>query len=54
MLGDSALWWCWPTVPRGSGLKYPVADPEGEWTELQQAGGLLRRDPWAERDTIEP
>ena len=35
MLGDNPLLWCWPTVPPGDGLKYPIANPQGEWIELQ-------------------
>ncbi|KAH9923635.1 zf-DHHC-domain-containing protein [Fomitopsis serialis] len=26
VLGDSPLWWCWPTVPAGTGLKYQLAE----------------------------
>ncbi|TFY61142.1 hypothetical protein EVJ58_g4697 [Rhodofomes roseus] len=33
VLGDSPLWWCWPTVTPGTGLKYQLAegdDPDAE------------------------
>ncbi|EMD32570.1 hypothetical protein CERSUDRAFT_58434 [Gelatoporia subvermispora B] len=34
ILGSSPLYWCWPTVPPGTGLKYQLAVADGEWVEL--------------------
>lgn len=39
MLGSNPMMWCCPTVPQGNGLKYPLAQGDGEWMEL------ARRDP---------
>ena len=35
MLGANPLLWCCPTVgPLGTGLKYQLAESDGEWVEL--------------------
>ncbi|KZT08720.1 zf-DHHC-domain-containing protein [Laetiporus sulphureus 93-53] len=33
VLGDSPLWWCWPTVPPGTGLKYQLAEGDDSTAE---------------------
>ena len=37
VLGKRSLYWCWPTVPPGSGLKYPLAAGQGKWIELNRS-----------------
>ena len=56
MLGDNPWLWCWPTVPPGNGLKYPVVDPNGEWMELQgRAAEFSRRmGAWERGGAVEP
>lgn len=53
MLGDNPLWWCWPSVPAGNGLKFRLVNPQGEWHELHS-----HRDddggPWGENGFTEP
>ncbi|EJC98733.1 zf-DHHC-domain-containing protein [Fomitiporia mediterranea MF3/22] len=34
VLGKNPLLWCWPSVPPGNGLKFPVADADGRWFAL--------------------
>jgi hypothetical protein len=34
VLGPNPLLWCWPTVTPGNGLKYQLANGDGEWLEL--------------------
>lgn len=34
ILGTNPWLWCWPTVTPGTGLKYDLAENEGEWLEL--------------------
>lgn len=43
-MGDKPYLWCWPTVTPGNGLKYPVVDPDGEWTELSHFDNRALRD----------
>ena len=42
VLGPDPLLWCWPTVPPGNGLKYPLADGEGKWIQCEM------RKTWGE------
>ncbi|KAI0078856.1 zf-DHHC-domain-containing protein [Panus rudis PR-1116 ss-1] len=30
VMGDNPLLWCWPTVPPGNGLRYPLAEGHGD------------------------
>ena len=40
MLGPNPWLWCWPSVPAGNGLKYPLADGDGKWVEFT----MMRRE----------
>lgn len=39
VLGRNPLFWCLPSIPSGTGLKYPVAAGHGKWVELAQSDG---------------
>ncbi|EKM61619.1 uncharacterized protein PHACADRAFT_84866 [Phanerochaete carnosa HHB-10118-sp] len=56
VVGGNPWLWCWPGPPKGDGLKYPLADPTGEWVELQpQSEDWNRRmDAWKSHDVAEP
>ncbi|KAK7695072.1 hypothetical protein QCA50_002262 [Cerrena zonata] len=53
VLGKSPVWWCWPTVPPGSGLRYPLAEGHSEWIELYKSGHEGPRDMYAHGDSFE-
>ena len=41
VLGPNPLMWCCPTVPPGNGLKYPLAEGDGEWIDLVRRDGRV-------------
>jgi palmitoyltransferase ZDHHC6 len=34
VLGKNPLMWCCPSIPAGDGLKYPIVEADGRWSEL--------------------
>ncbi|CAL1694424.1 unnamed protein product [Somion occarium] len=50
ILGKNPLFWCWPTVPPGTGLKYPLAEGHSEWIELYKSGSEGPGDMYARAD----
>ena len=36
ILGNKPLLWCWPSVPKSSGLYFPMIEQDGKWIELNQ------------------
>jgi len=64
VLGKDPLWWCWPTVPPGDGLKYELApgndDDEAQWPPTDPKAYYnhtftLPSDPWTyENGSLNP
>ncbi|KAG8911658.1 Palmitoyltransferase, partial [Tulasnella sp. 417] len=36
ILGSNPLLWCWPTLMKGDGLRFPVAEGAGKWIEFHR------------------
>lgn len=53
VLGRDPIWWCWPTVPPGTGMRYPLAEGHSEWIELYRSGNGGPRDVYAHADHFE-
>ena len=51
VLGTKPLWWLWPSVPNGNGLKFKVADGDGKWVEFRR--GRQETEGYLEDDNVD-